>query len=181
MSAAAFFIVKTLLELYLLTFMLRFLLQWVRADFHNPISQFIVRVTNPLVRPLRKIVPGWRGMDLSSLIALCVLELAVTAGLVYLAGTMLSFSAILYYAVLRVLVLVIRLYFFGILIYAVMSWVSPGQWNPLTALLASLTEPVLRPVRRIIPPIGGLDLSPLFVLIGLQALLILVRLPPFLA
>ena len=181
MSAAVFFIVKTLLELYLLTFMLRFLLQWVRADFHNPISQFIVRVTNPLVRPLRKVVPGWRGMDLSSLIALCVLELAATAGLVHLAGTMLSFSAILYYAVLRILVLLIRLYFFGILIYAVMSWVSPGQWNPLTGLLASLTEPVLRPVRRILPPIGGLDLSPLFVLIGLQALLILVRLPPFLA
>ena len=181
MSAAAFFIVKTLLELYLLTFMLRFLLQWVRADFHNPLSQFIVRVTNPLVRPLRKIVPGWRGMDLSSLVALCALELGVTTGLVYLADTGLHFGAIVYFAALRILVLLIRLYFFGILIYAVLSWVSPGQWNPVTGLLASLTEPVLRPVRRIIPQIGGLDLSPLFVLIGLQALLILVRLPPFLA
>lgn len=181
MSAAVFFIVKTLLELYLLTFMLRFLLQWARADFHNPLSQFIVRVTSPLVRPLRKVVPGWRGLDLSSLVALFVLELGVTAGLVYMAGNVLSFGAILYYAVLRIFVLLVRLYFFGILIYAVLSWVSPGQWNPVTGLLASLTEPVLRPVRRIIPPIGGLDLSPLFVLIGLQALLIVVRLPPFLA
>ena len=86
MNAAFFFIVKTLLELYLLTFLLRFLLQWARADFHNPLSQFIVRVTNPLVRPLRKVIPGWRGMDLSSLAALLVLELGATAGLVYLAG-----------------------------------------------------------------------------------------------
>jgi YggT family protein len=181
MNAAFFFIVKTLLELYLLTFLLRFLLQWARADFHNPLSQFIVRVTNPLVRPLRKVIPGWRGMDLSSLAALLVLELGATAGLVYLAGDGGNIGAIVYYALLRIIVLLIRLYFFSILVYAILSWVSPGQWNPLTGLLASLTEPVLRPIRRIIPPIGGLDLSPLLVLIGLQALLILVRLPPYLA
>ena len=181
MNAAAFFIIKTLLELYLLTFLLRFLLQWARADFHNPLSQFIVRVTSPVVRPLRKLIPSWRGLDLSSLAALMILQLVITTGLVYLAGYDLNPGAVLYYTLLRTLVLLIRLYFFGILIYAILSWVSPGQWNPLTGLLASLTEPVLRPVRRIIPPIGGLDLSPLFVLIGLQALLILVRLPPYLS
>lgn len=181
MNAAVFFIVKTLLELYLLTFLLRFLLQWARADFHNPLSQFIVRVTNPVVKPLRKVIPGWRGLDLSSLVALAGLELIVTAGIVYAAGYAVTPGAVVYYAVLRMLVLLIRLYFFGILIYALLSWVSPGQWNPLTGVLASLTEPVLRPVRRLIPPIGGLDLSPLFVLVGLQALLILVRLPPYLS
>jgi YggT family protein len=88
---------------------------------------------------------------------------------------------VLGYAVLRTVVAAIRLYFFTILIYALLSWVSPGQWSPLTSVLASLNEPLLRPVRRVIPPVGGLDLSPLFVLIGLQALLIVVHLPGYLA
>ncbi|MEJ2515402.1 MAG: YggT family protein [Gammaproteobacteria bacterium] len=181
MEAALFFIVKTLLELYLLTFLLRFLLQWVRADFHNPLSQFIVRVTNPVVRPLRRVIPSWRGLDMASLVALLVLQLIVTAGIMYFAGHRMDSLALMQFALMRTAVLVIRFYFFAILVYAILSWVSPGQWNPLTGLLASLTEPVLAPVRRFIPPIGGLDLSPLFVLIGLQALLLLFPLPGYLS
>jgi YggT family protein len=182
MNAALFFVIKTLLDLYLIAYILRFLLQWARADFHNPLSQFVLRITDPVVRPLRRVVPGWRGIDLSSLVALLLLQLVVTAILFFLAaaGT-LGPGMLLYYALLRIIVGVVRLYFFAILVHVVLSWVSPGHWNPLISVLHSLTGPVLRPVRRVIPPIGGLDLSPLFVLIGLQALLIMIRLPGYLA
>lgn len=182
MSDALFFVVRTLLDLYLLAFILRFLLQWTRADFHNPLSQFILRITDPLVGPLRRVVPGWRGLDLSPVIALLLLQLVVTALLFYLAtGAVAGALPLLYFAVLRIVVGVVRLYFFAILVHVILSWVNPGAWNPLISVLHSLVGPVLRPVRRLVPPIGGLDLSPLFVLIGLQALLILFRLPGYLA
>lgn len=182
MNAAVFFVLKTLVDLYLITVLLRFLLQWTRADFHNPLSQFVVTVTNPLVRPFRRIVPSWRGLDLATLVVLLLLQLVVTAALVWLTtGEIPGPGLLVYYALLRTIVSAVRLYFFAILVYAILSWVSPGQWSPLTSVLASLNEPLLRPVRRLIPPIGGLDLSPLFVLIGLQALLIVVDLPGYLA
>lgn len=182
MNAALFFVIKTLLDLYLIAYILRFLLQWARADFHNPLSQFILRITDPVLRPLRRVVPGWRGVDLSPLIALLLLQLVVTAVLIFMAtGAAINLGMLLYYAVLRIIVGTIRLYFVAILVHVILSWVSPGHWNPLVSVLHSLTGPVLRPVRRILPPIGGLDLSPLFVLIGLQALLIMIRLPGYLA
>lgn len=182
MNAALFFVVKTLLDLYLIAYILRFLLHWGRADFHNPLSQFVLRITEPVVRPLRRFVPGWRGLDLSPLIALLLLQLAVTAMLMFMAtGGVANAGMLLYYAVLRVVVGIVRLYFFAILVHVILSWVSPGTWNPLVSVLHSLVQPVLRPVRRVLPPIGGLDLSPLFVLIGLQALLIMIRLPGYLA
>lgn len=182
MNAALFFVIKTLLDLYLLAYLLRFLLQWARADFHNPLSQFILRITDPVVRPLHRVVPGWRGLDLSPLVALLVLQLLVTAMLLYLAtGALVSAGMLLYYAMLRIIVGAVRLYFVAILAHVIISWISPGHWNPLISVLHSLTRPLLQPVRRVVPPIGGLDLSPLFVLIGLQALLILLRLPGYLA
>jgi YggT family protein len=182
MSAALFFVVKTLLNLYLMAYILRFLLQWLRADFHNPLSQFILRITDPVVRPLRRVVPGWRGLDMSSVVALLLLQLLVTALLLFMAtGSVVGAGMLLYYAVLRIIVGVIQLYFVVILAHVVISWVSPGHWNPLISVLHSLADPVLRPLRRVLPPIGGLDLSPLFLLIGLQALLIMIRLPGYLA
>ena len=178
MSAPLIFIAETLFELYVLCFILRLILQMTRADFHNPLSQFIVRITNPLLVPLRRIVPGLRGFDLATLIVVLGLELAATAALVPLkTGVSPGLATLLYFAVLRTVVTVIRLYLFAILIYAILSFVSPGTYNPLSSILASICEPVLRPVRRLIPPIGGLDLSPLFVLIGLQALLLAIPAP----
>lgn len=178
MSAPLIFIAKTLTELYILCFVLRFVLQATRADFHNPLSQFIVRITNPILVPLRKVIPGLRGLDMSSMVVIVVLEIGVTAVLFPLkTGISPTAIAILYYAMLRTIMTVLRMYVFAILVYALMSFVNPGTYNPLTSVLASISEPLLRPVRRIIPPIGGLDLSPLFVIIGLQALIMAVPLP----
>jgi YggT family protein len=178
MSAPLIFIVKTLTELYILCFVLRFVLQATRADFHNPLSQFIVRLTNPVLVPLRRIIPGFRGLDMSSVVVILLLEIGVTTALFSLkTGVSPTAIAVLYYALLRTITTVLRMYVFAILVYALMSFVNPGTYNPLTSVLASISEPLLRPVRRIIPPIGGIDLSPLFVIIGLQALIMAVPLP----
>jgi YggT family protein len=178
MSAPLIFIAETLFELYILCFVLRFVLQVARADFHNPLSQFIVRVTNPLVIPLRRVVPGFRGQDMATVVLILLLEVLATAIMIPLkTGASPTALVLLYFALLRTLMTVLRMYVFTILIYAILSFVNPGTYNPLSSVLASISEPLLRPVRRVIPPIGGLDLSPLFVIIGLQALIMAIPLP----
>jgi len=174
MQNALTFIVKTLLELYIITFVLRFILQWVRADFRNPITQFFVRVTNPLVIPTRRLIPSIGGLDTATIIIVLLLELIVTIVLINL--TCVGdpyFIQIIGLTLLRIVYLTLRIYLFIILIYVVMSWISPGTFNPAASLLASIAEPALKPFRRLIPPIAGLDLSALFALIAIQALTML--------
>lgn len=184
---AIFFIVKTLLDLYILAYVLRLVLQWARADFYNPFSQFIVRITNPLVIPGRRLLPAAGKLDTATLVAIVLLEVLATYLLSWLVisevpGALFPPPLTMgLYALLRTVVAVINLLFFAILIRVILSWVSPGTHSPVTAVLWSITEPVMAPVRRLIPPIGGLDLSPVFILIGLQALRMLISLPPFLS
>jgi YggT family protein len=181
MSAAVFFVVQTLFELYILCYLLRLVLQITRADFHNPLSQFIVRVTSPIVSPLRRFVPAIRGLDTATLLVFLALEAVATWLLAWNAGITLSAVPMIVLVLLRSIYTVVRMYVFAILIYAILSFVNPGTYNPLSSVLASISEPLLRPFRRLIPTIGGLDLSPLFVIIGLQALLIALPLPRWLA
>jgi YggT family protein len=174
MQNALTFIVKTLLDLYIITFVLRFILQWVRADFRNPITQFFVRVTNPLVIPVRRLIPSVGGLDTATIIIVLLLELTVTIVLINL--TCIGepfFIQIIGLTLLRIVYLTLRIYLFIILIYVVLSWISPGSFNPAASLLTSIAEPVLKPFRRLIPPIAGFDLSALFALIGIQALTML--------
>lgn len=181
MSAAVFFVVQTLFELYILCYLLRLVLQITRADFHNPLSQFIVRVTSPIVTPLRRFIPPLRGLDTATLLVFLALEAVATWLLAWNAGITLSAVPMILLVLLRSIYTVVRMYVFAILIYAILSFVNPGTYNPLSSVLASISEPLLRPFRRIIPTIGGLDLSPLFVIISLQALLIALPLPRWLA
>lgn len=181
MSAAVFFVVQTLFELYILCYLLRLVLQITRADFHNPLSQFIVRVTSPIVSPLRRFVPAVRGLDTATLLVFLALEAVATWLLAWNAGITLSAVPMIVLVLLRSIYTIVRMYVFAILIYAILSFVNPGTYNPLSSVLASISEPLLRPFRRLIPTIGGLDLSPLFVIIGLQALLIALPLPRWLA
>lgn len=169
------YIVGALLWLAVFAFLLRVILQLVRADFRNPIAQAIVRITNPLVLPLRRVIPPIGKFDAASLVALLLVELAATAILMSLGGFPLDSAGLLRVAVLDLLQKVLQFYLVAIIIYVLLSWVAPGTYSPAGALLTSICEPLLAPVRRVIPPIGGLDLSALFVLIGLQALLILLR------
>jgi len=172
MQSALIFILRTLFDLYVLVFVLRLLMQWTRVDTRNPFVQFILRVTNPLVMPLRRLLPPIGRLDSATLMALLGLQMLGTAVLVQVGciGRP-SIVPILLITVLGIVRLILTVYFWTIIIYAVLSWVSPGGYNPGAALVSSLAEPLLRPVQRVIPLIGGIDLSPIFVLIALQALM----------
>lgn len=180
---AVLFVSRTLIDLYILAYVLRLVLQWVRADFYNPFSQFVMRITNPLVLPGRKLLPAMGRVDTATLLAIIVLEILAVVFLYWLiAGALPTRPAdVLVYALLRTLVAFINLFFFAIIIRVLQSWISPGAHSPVTAVIWSITEPLMAPVRRLIPAIGGLDLSPLFVIIALQALRMLIPLPAGLA
>lgn len=173
---ALIYIVRSVLQVLLVTvFLLRFLLPLVRADARNPLSQAVLKVTNPLVLPLRRVIPPAGRIDTASLVALLLVQLATTAIVFLLMGFGLSQpAALLQSALLSLAVTVLQFYWFAILVYVILSWVAPGTYSPSASLLASLCEPLLRPVRRLIPPLAGLDLSAVFVLIALQALQILI-------
>jgi YggT family protein len=170
------YVVGALLWLAVFAFLMRVVLQLVRAEFRNPIAQAIVRITNPLVLPLRRVIPPIGRFDTASLIALLLVELAAAAIVLSLEGLGLPSAPMLVrFAILDLAQKVLQFYLVAIIVYVLLSWVAPGTYSPAGAILSSICEPLLAPFRRIIPPIGGLDLSPLFVLIGLQALLILLR------
>jgi YggT family protein len=162
------FLVTTLLGLYILAVMLRFLLGLVRADFYNPVSQFLVRVTNPLLVPMRKVIPTLGKFDTSAVVLMLALQLLSVLIVVALRGAGVSFIAVLAFAIGELLMLLINIFLVAIIVQVVMSWISPGTYSPVNAVLYSLTNPVLQPFRRIIPPLSGIDLSPLFALIALQ-------------
>lgn len=174
LSDAGIFLVNTVFGLYILLVALRFLLQCVRADFYNPISQFLVTFTNPPLRFLRRFIPGFAGIDWPSLLlmlALQSLELVIT-GLLG-AGQIPALPGLLVLSIAALLKLFIYIFFFAIFIQIIISWVSPGAYNSATVILSRLTDPLLRPARRLIPPISGLDLSPMVVIVALQLMIIL--------
>ncbi|NKN32982.1 YggT family protein [Marichromatium bheemlicum] len=171
------FLIQTLFGLYAAVVAIRFLLQWVRADFYNPISQFVVKVTTPVLRPLRKLVPGYGGLDLASLLLVWLLLAVESLLLMLLLGVERSPFAVLGWAVPGVLELFFDIFFFAVLARVILSWVNPDPFNPAVALLVRLTDPIMRPAQRLIRPIGGIDLSPMLVLIGL-VLLEMLLVPP---
>ncbi len=174
---AGVFLIQTLFGLYLVAVMLRFLLQMTRADFYNPVSQFLVKVTNPPLIPLRRVIPGLIGIDMAAVVLLLVIQAVelVLVGLVQ--GFSLSIPGLLVLTVAELLNLLLNIYFFTILIQVILSWVNPGGYNPAVALLYSLNEPILSRARRMIPPISGFDLSPIVVFIGIQLIKILLVSP----
>lgn len=180
MQSALIFLVKTLADLYLLTFLLRFIMQWVRASYYNPLAQFVLKVTSPLVVPARRLLPSVGGLDTPTLAVLVALEIAVTFVLLRLSGVSLPLPVLLLYSLLRLIALALWFYTVALFIYVLLSWFGDRGINPMAALLGELVEPLLRPARRLLPPIGGLDLSPLIVILLLQAALIALPLPGYL-
>lgn len=161
------FLIQTLFGLYILAVLLRFLLQTVRADFYNPISQFLVKVTNPPLKILRRFIPGFGGIDIASLILTWLLKSVEILLILLVSGGAVNLIAPLVWAIPELLDLLINIYLYGILIQVILSWISPGNYNPAVALLYSLTAPVLRPAQRLLPPMGGFDFSPMVVMIVL--------------
>jgi YggT family protein len=171
---ALVFIVQTLLSLTVFIFLLRLLLQWSRADFRNQIAQAVVRITNPVILPLRRVLPPIGKLDTASAVAVLAVAIIEQAILFWLQGIPFVYVGGAYFArtvLLLIIDITLKTYLYAIFIYALLSMVAPGGYSPMQSILASLCEPVLRPFRRIIPPIGGLDLSPLWASIILIALL----------
>jgi YggT family protein len=169
-------LVKTFFYLYLLIAMLRLILQLAKADFYNPISQFIVKATNPLLMPLRKIIPGFFGIDMASVVLILLVQLLAMVLIILLAGYALPNPLqLIMWAVIACLGMITNMYFFAILGSIIISWVAPGSYNPLVLLLHQLTEPVMAPFRKILPAMGGLDLSPIFVFLTINIVQIIIR------
>ena len=166
LGQAGVFLIEVLFGLYILALMLRFLLAMVRADFHNQLSQFIVKVTNPPLVPLRRFIPAFMGIDWANIILIFALQsIAIMLTMMIVAGGIAAPAGLLVITLAEILKTLIYLYLFIILIQVVISWVNPGTYNPMTVMMHQLTEPLMRSVRRIIPPAGGFDWSALIVII----------------
>lgn len=178
LTNVALFLVDTLFTLYIIVVLLRMLLGWARADFYNQLSQFIVTATNPVVVPLRRILPPIGKLDTSAIVLALVLMLIKVAVIQLLAGGNPSFGLMLLTAVVDLVKMVIYIYMFALIIIAVMSWVNPqgmGQHNPMYSILDSLTRPIIRPLQGMNLKVGMMDLSMLAAILLLQILLIVIN------
>ena len=166
-------IINTLFDLYILLVLLRFLLQMLRADFYNPVSQFIMRLTTPPLRLLRRVIPSVAGQD-SAAIVLCLVVIyakfmlmrLLSIPAVHIGGVMapvgsVSYGGLFVFCIADLIALTFTIFLVAVIIQVILSWVSPGHYNPVIGLVNKLAEPVLRPLRRLLPSMGGIDLSPL--------------------
>ncbi|MFN7096502.1 MAG: YggT family protein [Gammaproteobacteria bacterium] len=175
---AALMLVDILFNIYIFVMLLRFFLQLVRADFYNPLTQLIFKLALPVVWPLQKVLPPWRNISFAALLGVFILEVLkiivffsigtfrlphVLGAIIWGAGDMINHVA--------------SLFFFVILLQAILSWIRPQGANPVIEILYRLSALLLRPFQRIIPPIGGFDLSPIPVLIILRMISYFVAVP----
>jgi len=174
-SSAIVFIVNAVTSLYLLVLLLRFWMPWLRADFRNPLAQGILRFTSPVVIPVRRIVPSFGRLDTATMLVAFIIQYLTVLLLLLIIGQTAGIAAIALTAIVKLAVLTINLFVYAIFIRIILSWISQGQYNPATAIITTLTEPVLRPFRRLIPAIGGFDISPVFAIILLLAATIVVN------
>lgn len=176
LNTAAVYILQTIGSFYLLIVLLRFILQLVRADFYNPLSQFIVRATHPLLKPLRRIIPSIGGLDLASLVLALIVQFVLMALTLMLMGVGISDPLlILVWSIIGVTALLLKVFFFALIISVILSWVAQGTHNPAALLVNQICEPLLAPIRRILPNLGGLDLSPIvaFLILNLIDMLVI--------
>ena len=167
MSGVMQFVIRFVLEIAGFLFMARFLLQVCRVDFYNPICQGIVKATDPVLRPLRTVLPGYRNLDLASFAAAWITAAVMLYTLALIAGHYPGVLATVAGGLLHVLLRLLDVFWWCILIVIIASFIAPGSHHPVLGLLQQITEPLLRPARRIIPPLGGLDFSPILVILAL--------------
>jgi YggT family protein len=169
MKPALIFIISTFAQLFLLVLLLRFWLPWLRADFRNPIAQGILRLTSPLVIPVRRIIPPIGRLDTATVVVAFAIQYLTVLIILTLSAVTPAIAPIALTSLVDLVLLSLRLFTFAIFIHIILSWIAPGTYNPATAFISMLVEPVMRPFRRVIRPMGGLDISPLFAIIALQA------------
>jgi len=169
MKPALIFIISTFAQLFLLVMLLRFWLPWLRADFRNPIAQGILKLTSPLVIPVRRIIPPIGRLDTATIVVAFAIQYLTVLIILTLSAVPPAIIPIALTSLVDLVLLSLRLFTFAIFIHIILSWIAPGTYNPATAFISMLVEPVMRPFRSIIRPMGGLDISPIFAIIALQA------------
>lgn len=176
---AIVFLITVISQFYIGLVLIRFLMQWVRADFYNPLAQFIVRATNPLLRPLRRLIPSVLGLDVASVLLAITLQTVSLTLLVTLQGkiSMLTWNIVLSLATLEIILLVLHIYLVGACLVCIVSWLSPYNDNPLTILAYQLLEPLTSRIRRYIPPFNGVDFSLMFIIIAITIIKIVLIAP----
>ncbi len=177
MTDPVIFLIDTLVSLYILAIVIRFLLQWVKADFYNPISQFLVKITHPPLKLLRRFVPSIGKIDTSSIVLALGLQMIADFSILMLKGVTVSIPALVIVSFTQLVTLLLNVFVFAVFARAILSWFDPGNYNPASSLLQSLTEPLLSLCRKLIPDLGGMDLSPLAALLFLQLTKMMI-LPP---
>ena len=177
MTDPIIFLIDTLFSLYILAVLLRFLLQWCGADFYNPISQFLVKITHPPLRILRRFVPSIGRIDTSSLVLMLGLQMLSDFSILLLKGVTINIGALAILSLTQLISLLLNVLVFSVFARAMLSWMNPGAFSAASSILATLTEPLLDICRKVIPNLGGIDLSPLAALMLLQ-LAKMVLLPP---
>ena len=169
-------IIQTLGSIYLMIILLRFLLQLARADFYNPISQFAVKATNPFLMPIRRVVPGLFGIDLSSLILALILQfIVIEASALVIGYAFINPLNVLLWSVVGTLSLIANIFFWGLLVMVISSWVAPQSSNPGLMLIRQLVEPIMSPFRKLMPDMGGIDISPIFAFLALNVIQVLIK------
>lgn len=171
------FLIEVIFNLYLLAVLLRCLFQVCRVDFYNPLSQTLIKITSPLLNPLRKIIPGFGGIDLAAILLALIIAALKYLLIIALQGQTATAQLLLVAAVYEVVSLTLNIFLFAIIIQVILSWVAPGQHNPITLIIHQLTQPLLRPIRQVMPDLGGIDLSPMVALVLIQIFKMLL-LPP---
>ena len=168
------FLVEAVFSLYIGAVILRLLLGYARASFHNPLSQFLVKITNPVLVPMRRFIPSFGSLDSSAVVLAFVLTFIKVSLLLLLSSGNLHFPGSIVIALGELIKTVIWIYIFALIIQAVTSWIGNTNGNPISPLVNSLTAPILRPIRKVVPLIGMMDLSPLVAILGLNILLIII-------
>jgi YggT family protein len=175
LGQALVLIISSLGSLYLLAVLLRFLLQAARADFYNPVTQAIVKFTSPLIVPLRRLIPGYRGLDFATLVLALILNSLFTGLALLAAGfTNVAIGTIISWSFVGIVAFILNIYFWSLLVSVIASFIAPFSGHPVLLLIHQLLEPLYNRVRRILPPMGGLDFSPILMFLGIQVLEILV-------
>jgi YggT family protein len=177
MTDPVIFLIDTLFSLYILAVLLRFLLQYSKSDFYNPISQFVIKVTHPPLKILRRFVPAVGKIDMSSLVLVIGLQMLADFSILLLKGVNVGIAALIILSITQLISLLINIFIYAIFARALLSWIRPDGFDATSSILISLTDPILNICRKFIPDMGGIDLSPLAALLLLQ-LAKMVILPP---
>ena len=177
-AQAIIFLVKLFFDIYILALILRYLLTIVRVDSLNPLSTLIMKVTNPLLKPLRRTIPGYFGIDWASIISLFLVQsIEIILVALIITGGIPAFSGLTMLTIAYLLRTILYIYLFIIIIQVIISWINPNVYNPITTIMYQISEPILKPIRQFIPSSGGLDFSPLVALIIINLLMILIISP----